>query len=231
MQVYTWADITEERINESITRQMFWGKNIMVTKWQLAPNAALPEHEHVSEQITMVHEGSVTLLFPGQTNVTLGPGQMLVIPPSVRHGVKVGPDGCVVTDLFSPIREDFIQGSAAYLTKEQPGSSGGQDPAAREARAYERLHGFLTASGIKVTLEEVKEVPLDILARYAYERQCLSLGQLRDVLGMDKQQAKALLREWKHGDDHSEASFVKSLQTRVILPWEAEAARRRPSNP
>jgi len=231
MQVYTWADITEERINESITRQMFWGKNIMVTKWQLAPNAALPEHEHVSEQITMVHEGSVTLLFPGQTNVTLGPGQMLVIPPSVRHGVKVGPDGCVVTDLFSPIREDFIQGSAAYLTKEQPGSSGGQDPAAREARAYERLHGFLTASGINVTLEEVKEVPLDILARYAYERQCLSLGQLRDVLGMDKQQAKALLREWKHGDDHSEASFVKSLKTRVILPWEAEAARRRPSNP
>lgn len=231
MQVYTWADITEERINESITRQMFWGKNIMVTKWQLAPNATLPEHEHVSEQITMVHEGSVTLIFPGQTDVTLGPGQMLVIPPSVRHGVRVGPDGCVVTDLFSPIREDFIQGSAAYLTKEQSGSGTGQDPAAREARAYERLHGFLLASGIKVTLKEVKEVPLDILARYAYERQCLSLGQLRDVLGMDKQQAKALLREWKHGDDHSEASFAKSLQTRVILPWEADATRRQPSNP
>jgi len=231
MQVYTWADISEERINENITRQMFWGKNIMVTRWRLAPNAALPEHEHVSEQITMVHEGSVTLLFPGGADVTLGPGQMLVIPPSVPHGVKIGPDGCVVTDLFSPIREDFIQGKAAYLKQEQPGPGGSQDPAARDERAYERLLGFLKAAGIKVTLDEVKEVPLHILARYAYERQCLSLGELRDVLGMDKQQAKAMLREWKHGDDHSEASLARSLQRQVILPWEVGAESRHPSNP
>ncbi len=133
---------------------------------------------------------------------------MLVIPPSKPHGVEVGPQGCTVMDLFSPLRQDFIDGSAAYL-----GGTG-----AKEADPYRRLHGFLRASGIKVTLDELKNIPLDLLARYTYERQCITMGQLRQVLGMDKIQAKALLREWKHGDDHSESSYRKMMETMIMLP-------------
>jgi quercetin dioxygenase-like cupin family protein len=211
MQTISWNDITEQRINENITRKMFWGENIMVTRWELEPNTALPVHEHVSEQVTMVQEGSVTLVFPGEAKVTLRSGDMLVIPPSKPHGVEVGPQGCIVMDLFSPLRQDFIDGSAAYLA-----SAGGTD--AKEADPYRRLHGFLRASGIKVTLDELKNVPLDLLARYTYERQCITMGQLRQVLGMDKTQAKALLREWKHGDDHSESSYRKMMETMIVLP-------------
>ncbi len=40
----------------------------MVTRWELAPNTPLPVHDHVSEQVTMVLEGSVTLVFPGEEN-------------------------------------------------------------------------------------------------------------------------------------------------------------------
>ena len=153
MQTISWNDIAEQRINENITRKMFWGENIMVTRWELAPNTALPVHDHVSEQVTMVQEGSVTLVFPGEEKVTLRSGDMLVIPPSKPHGVEVGPQGCTVMDLFSPLRQDFIDGSAAYLSRTE-----GTD--AKEADPYRRLHGFLRGSGIKVTLEELKKHPL-----------------------------------------------------------------------
>ncbi|MFC1834135.1 cupin domain-containing protein [Thermodesulfobacteriota bacterium] len=211
MEVYSWESVPEEKINDDITRQMFWGENIMVVKWQLAPNASMPEHEHEAEQVTMVHTGSVTLCFSDDRDVTVKPGDMLVIPPSVPHSVKVGPEGCLVTDLFSPIREDFIEGTAAYL-------GSGEEEEARRVWQYKKFRGYLASVGVKIELEELMKVQLDILARYAYEKQCVTMGQLREILGMDKKQAKALLREWKHGDDHSQSSYEKMLRTLVMLP-------------
>jgi quercetin dioxygenase-like cupin family protein len=221
MQTISWNDIAEERVNENITRKMFWGENIMVTRWELAPNTVLPEHEHVSEQITMVEEGTVTISFSEGERFTLHKGNMLVIPGSQRHSAQIGPQGATAIDLFSPLRQDLIESRAAYFA--QTGDAGdvqaGSTPSdAKEADPYRRLHGFLRASGIKVTLEELKNIPLDLLARYTYERQCITMGQLRQVLGMDKIQAKALLREWKHGDDHSESSYRKMMETMIMLP-------------
>ena len=64
MEKRAWDDIRVEKVNENITRKMFWGQNIMVTKWELAPDTQIPVHDHVSEQVTMVERGSVTLCFP-----------------------------------------------------------------------------------------------------------------------------------------------------------------------
>ncbi len=219
MEKRTWDTVEEKRINENISRKMIWGENIMVTKWELKPNIVFPVHDHVSEQVTMVREGTVTLKFPDAEDVTLGPGDMLVIPPSVPHGVEVGPEGATAIDLFSPIREDFISESETYL--DRTGSSG--DATQEDEDKYKKFQSFLTTAGIKIPLEQILEVPLEILARYVYDRECITLGQIREILGIDKKQAKALLREWKHGDDHSESSLKKAMQRRVILPWEVSA--------
>ncbi len=223
MHTISWKDIAEERVNENITRKMFWGENVMVTRWVLAPNTVLPVHDHVSEQVTMVQEGSVTLVFPGEEEVTLRSGDMLVIPGSQRHSAQIGPNGGTIIDLFSPLRQDLIESRNAYFAK--GGAVGdaqvGSPPSdAKDADPYRRLHGFLGASGIKVALEELKNIPLDLLARYTYERQCITMGQLRQILGIDKTQAKALLRDWKHGDDHSEASYQRMLERMIMLPSE-----------
>lgn len=183
----------------------------MVTRWVLVPNATLTVHDHVSEQITMVLDGSVTLLFPGEENVTLQSGDMLVIPGSKPHGVRIGTQGATVIDLFSPLRQDFIDGSSAYLQGTASTGAGGADP-------HKRLQGFLQSSGIRATLDELKAIPLDLLARYTYERQCITMGQLRDILGIDKKQAKDLLRQWKHGDDHSESSYRRKMERMIMLP-------------
>ncbi|MBI5248522.1 MAG: cupin domain-containing protein [Desulfomonile tiedjei] len=205
MDILCWKDLAEEKLSESIARQMFWGQNIMVTKWTLAPGTALPTHEHESEQVTMVQSGSVTLLFPDDEEHTLNAGDMLVIPGFKPHGVRVGPQGCSVLDLFSPIRKDFIEGKASYLPQQQ------KDP-------YIRLHGVLRSTGMKVTPEELREVPLDVLARYVYDKECITMGQLREILGLDKKQAKDLLRQWKHGDDHSESSLKRKLERLIAIP-------------
>jgi quercetin dioxygenase-like cupin family protein len=221
MRTICWNDIPEERVNENITRKMFWGDNIMVTRWVLKPNTILPEHEHVSEQITMVEEGSVTITFGSEEKFVLRKGDMLVIPGSQWHSAEIGPQGAIAIDLFSPLRQDLIESWNAYLQKhEAAGADQGTVTGGREKKAdpYARLHGFLSASGIKVPLEELKNIPLDLLARYTYERQCITMGQLRQILGMDKTQAKALLREWKHGDDHSESSYRKMMESMVMLP-------------
>ncbi|MGO9566939.1 MAG: cupin domain-containing protein [Desulfomonilaceae bacterium] len=223
MQTISWKDIAEERVNENIARKMFWGENVMVTRWKLAPNTVLPVHEHVSEQITMVEEGSVTISFADGEKFLLREGDMLVIPGSKLHGAEIGPHGGTIIDLFSPLRQDLIESREAYFSQTgavsdvQEGSTPGD---AKETDPYRRLHGFLRGSGIKVTLEELKNIPLDLLARYTYERQCITMGQLRQILGLDKTQAKALLREWKHGDDHSESSYRKMMERMIMLPSE-----------
>lgn len=220
MEILCWKDLPEEKLSTSITRQMFWGHNIMVTKWVLAPDTDLPIHEHESEQVTMVQSGSVTLLFPGEADRTLNAGDMLVIPGRKPHGAKAGPQGCTAMDLFSPIRKDFIKNRTTYFTvDDQP-----KDP-------YPRLYGFLKATGMKVTLDELREVPLEVLARYVYDKECITMGQLREILGWDKKQAKDMLRQWKHGDDHSESSFKRKLERLVVIPPElAElSAAKKPS--
>jgi hypothetical protein len=152
---------------------------------------------------------------------------MLVISPSKPHGVKVGPEGCTAVDLFSPIRRDFIEKSSAYLGQTGPGQGGQQTAPARDARAdeaYRALRGCLAVKGITIDMEQLKEVPLEIVARYAYERECLSLGRVREILGISKEQAKALLRQWKHGDDHSESSLRRKMERLIIISEEHSPA-------
>lgn len=222
-----WNEVPEDRLNEQITRKMFWGDNVMVTSWELAPDVAMPVHQHESEQVTMVQEGSLTLIFPGEEEVLLEAGDMLVIKSSRPHGVKVGSHGSRVIDLFSPIRKDFLEKSEAYLSRSSEASEDATaltDPE-QEKKAYAKLQGHLAAVGIRVDLEKLEQVPLEILARYCYEKECITMGQLRTILGLDKTQAKSLLRQWKHGDDHSEASLKRKMERMIVLPSELKLYR------
>ncbi|MFH0823445.1 MAG: cupin domain-containing protein [Pseudomonadota bacterium] len=223
MKVYDWQSVEERRINANITRKMIWGENVMAVKWRLAPNTAIPEHDHVSEQMTIVEEGSITLLFPGEDAVTLLPGQMLMIPSMKRHAVKVGPDGSSAIDIFSPIRRDFIEGKDAYLGGTQDASatpSPVDESQLSIEDGYRKVDAFLRSAGIKTDPDRLKDYSLEELAWLAYERKTISMGQLRELLGITKEEARALIRRWKHGDDHSEYSLQRRKERIVILPGE-----------
>jgi quercetin dioxygenase-like cupin family protein len=205
MKPFSWDEITEETVTEWMKRKMFWGQNLMIVRAQLAPNGTVPVHDHVSEQITIVVEGSIIMHFNDGREAVLKQGDMVVVPSNEPHGVTIGPAGAVALDVFSPIREDFIEGKISISD-------------ASDGEPYKQLHGFLRAKGIKVALEDLREVPLELLARYTYEKECITMGQLRKILGIDKDRAKAMLREWKHGDDHSESSLRRKLERIITLP-------------
>jgi quercetin dioxygenase-like cupin family protein len=61
----------------------------------------------------MVQAGRIMFNVGGVENF-LGPGDTIRVPPNVPHFVDVIED-CIVVDLFSPRREDWIRGDDAYL--------------------------------------------------------------------------------------------------------------------
>jgi quercetin dioxygenase-like cupin family protein len=80
----------------------------MLTYFEFAPGAVLPEHTHEAEQITLVLEGELTLRC-GEKSFVLGPGDVVAIPSNVAHAASTGSAPCKAVDAWSPPREDFLR--------------------------------------------------------------------------------------------------------------------------
>ena len=95
--VQVWPDIKARRVQ---------GDRITLAVVELAPNSVVPEHRHDHEQVGVVLEGSVRFTV-GDDSREFGPGGTWRIRSQVPHRVQAGPDGAVVVDTFSPVREDW----------------------------------------------------------------------------------------------------------------------------
>jgi len=112
-QLLRWSDIEEERLNDKITRKLAVGQNEMIGRLRLAKGAVVPPHKHLAEQITMVVSGALKFTIRGK-DVTVGAGEVLVIPPNVVHSAVALEDTDDI-DSFSPLRLDWLSGDDAYL--------------------------------------------------------------------------------------------------------------------
>jgi len=84
------------------------GANITMAVVELEPNAVVPEHQHVNEQLGVVLQGSLTFTIGGERRDCVA-GDTYVIPGNVPHDVVTGPGGAVVIDVFSPVRADWAR--------------------------------------------------------------------------------------------------------------------------
>jgi quercetin dioxygenase-like cupin family protein len=82
------------------------GERISFSVVELAADAVVPEHRHPNEQVGLLLEGSVTFRI-GDESRELGRGGSWRILGDVPHAVTAGPDGAVVVEAFSPVREDW----------------------------------------------------------------------------------------------------------------------------
>jgi quercetin dioxygenase-like cupin family protein len=73
----------------------------------------VPEHSHVSEQISYIVEGALRFTV-GSEDVVIRSGQVLIIPPNVPHSAYALED-TMDMDLFSPIRQDWLDGTDTYF--------------------------------------------------------------------------------------------------------------------
>ena len=113
VKLYNWSQIPEEQLNDLVARQMIHGETMTIARIHLRKGAVVPMHQHPNEQISMVEHGRLRFVIAGQERIVQG-GDMIAIPPNAPHLVEALEDS-LATDLFSPIREDWIRGDDAYL--------------------------------------------------------------------------------------------------------------------
>jgi quercetin dioxygenase-like cupin family protein len=118
MEKQNWSNIQVEQVNEKMKRQFIHGEKVMIAKMEFQDGFTVPWHSHENEQITEVIEGVLRFWFDDNEDnpVDLGAGDVIVIPANRRHkALMIGK--VIETDTFAPPRQDWIDGSDAYLRK------------------------------------------------------------------------------------------------------------------
>lgn len=107
-----WSRIPIDHPGEGIERQMFVGERMMICRFRFAPYLVTPEHDHPHEQMTIVESGKVRFFIEGREHIASA-GDVLHFPPNCWHGATMLDEEVVLIDIFSPLREDFLNGDRA----------------------------------------------------------------------------------------------------------------------
>lgn len=92
------------------------GSNVMLSFLTMKAGSVFELHSHPEEQIMVVLEGFCDEIIEDKI-YRVGPGDVLRLPPNVRHGAFLREVDCRVIDVFSPARTDY----AAKFTNQHPG--------------------------------------------------------------------------------------------------------------
>ena len=108
----SWNEIPSGSPMEGVSRQLFYGKNIMLARIESEKGATLKKHSHHHEQMVYNVEGEMKFVIGNdgeETEIVLKAGDVLLIPSNVPHGTVALTDKVLAFDIFSPIREDFLK--------------------------------------------------------------------------------------------------------------------------
>ncbi|HXG54303.1 MAG TPA: cupin domain-containing protein [Vicinamibacterales bacterium] len=111
-QAWNWATIPKHQLSEGIVRQMIHGERLMICRLTIAPGTMTTAHDHAHEQMTIVEKGRVRFIV-GTEEKIFGPGDVLLLPGGFWHGATMLDEEVVLLDIFSPIREEFLEPAAA----------------------------------------------------------------------------------------------------------------------
>jgi quercetin dioxygenase-like cupin family protein len=113
---YRWDDLPREELNSEIGRRLITGDSMMIAHVYLKRGAVVPKHSHHNEQITYILEGVLRFQLgeDGAEQIDVAAGEVLHLPAHLPHSALALEDTLDV-DIFSPPREDWLDGSDAYL--------------------------------------------------------------------------------------------------------------------
>ena len=114
---HRWSDVPSETITPFIARRYITGDRVTVARFELKQNGVVPRHSHEQEQISYVVNGRLKFLINGQ-ELLVSAGEVLQIPSWVEHEVHVLEDTQVL-DVFSPVRQDWLDKTDHYFTGTQ----------------------------------------------------------------------------------------------------------------
>ena len=114
--LHRWADMPVDQLSDSLGRRLITGQDMMLAHVYLKKGAVVPRHQHINEQITYILEGALRFRV-GEGDgkeIIVRAGEVLCIPPNVPHAAEALEDTLDV-DIFSPPRQDWLDGSDSYL--------------------------------------------------------------------------------------------------------------------
>jgi quercetin dioxygenase-like cupin family protein len=115
---YRWNDLTAEPLKGGITRRLITSERMMIAHVYLTKGDEVPRHAHENEQITYILEGALHFWLGenGTEEVTVRAGEVLVIPSNLPHRA-LALENTLDVDVFNPPRQDWLNGSDAYLRR------------------------------------------------------------------------------------------------------------------
>jgi quercetin dioxygenase-like cupin family protein len=116
---HRWSDIPLEELNPLLSRQFVSGAQGTISHIHLKKGCIVPTHAHANEQFAAVITGSLRFTLDpdgAAEQVTLAPGDLLIIPGNVPHMAEALED-TLNLDVFAPVREDWVSGNDAYLRR------------------------------------------------------------------------------------------------------------------
>lgn len=114
------SDLQWEEVAEGVRRKiMTYDDKIMMVRVEFKKGGIGIIHQHYHSQITSVESGTFEVQIDGNKQILRG-GDAFYIPPNTDHGCVCIEDG-VLLDVFSPMREDFVQKNAELVSEQNPG--------------------------------------------------------------------------------------------------------------
>jgi quercetin dioxygenase-like cupin family protein len=112
---HRWSEIRTESITPSIERKFITAERVTLAHFELKKGGVVPSHAHEQEQLSHVISGALRFVVNGQ-DLLVSAGEVLQIPSWIEHEVHVVEDTFVL-DVFSPVRQDWIDKTDTYFTR------------------------------------------------------------------------------------------------------------------
>lgn len=112
-----WDKYPANEVAPGVRIRTPYGENLMLSRVEFDAGAVVPMHSHPHEQGGMMLEGRMKFTIDGETR-TVEPGEAFLIPAHVPHRAEAIDGPCVALDIFSPIREDYVELANRYIPPE-----------------------------------------------------------------------------------------------------------------
>ena len=116
VQWFRWEDMPRERVTDQLERRLITGERMMLAHVYLEKGCIVPRHSHDNEQLTYILEGALRFWIgeEGEEELVVRAGEVLHIPSNVPHKAEALEDTLDV-DVFSPPRQDWLEGTDSYF--------------------------------------------------------------------------------------------------------------------
>ena len=117
-----WVQIPTNEVAPGVRIRAPYGENLMLSLLEMDEGAVVNRHHHPHEQGGILLEGRMELSIGDDTRM-VEPGEAYLIPPNLPHRAVAIGGPAKVLDIFSPIREDYVDLANSYIPPDDKAAS------------------------------------------------------------------------------------------------------------